>query len=76
MKISLPDDLISFVESQVAEGVYCNNSEYIGEVIRKEHDRLRLRRMLLDGMESKLNETPLDENYFDRLREKARSFKK
>ena len=76
MQISLPDALISFVDSQVAEGGYSTRSEYLCELLRKEQDRERLRGMILDGLGSELIEKPLDKNYFDGLREKARFYKK
>ena len=76
MQISLPDALISFVDSQVEEGGYSNRNEYVCELIRKEQDRERLRGMILDGLASELNEKPLDKDYFNGLREKVRSYKK
>lgn len=68
MKFSLPETLKSFVDSQVAEGDYTNSSEYVGELVRKEQDRVRLRRLILDGMESELMKEPIDFRYFDKLR--------
>ena len=48
MKISLPDDLKSFVDQQVSERGYGTSSEYVRELIRKDQDRLQLR-VILDG---------------------------
>ena len=73
MTISLPDDLKSFVDSQVAGRGYRNSSEYLRELIRKEQDRVRFRQLILDGMASELNETPLDKKYFEELRNRARA---
>jgi hypothetical protein len=39
MNVSLPDDLKSFVDEQVA-GRYSTSSEYVRELIRREQDRL------------------------------------
>ena len=52
MNISLPDTLKTFVDEQVAGRGYGTSSEYVRELIRKDQDRQRLRRLLLDGAES------------------------
>lgn len=70
MNISLPDDLKSFVDAQVA-GRYSTSSEYVRELIRREQDIQVLRQKLLDGAASPL-EGPADEAYFERLRERIR----
>jgi len=71
MNISLPDTLKSFVDEQVAGRGYGTSSEYVRELIRKDQDRQRLRRLLLDGAESRPG-VPADAAYFDTLRERAR----
>ncbi len=68
MNISLPDDLKSFVDEQVA-GRYSTSSEYLRELIRKEQDKQKLRNMLLEGAASP-PAGPADDAYFDRLRER------
>lgn len=70
MNISLTETLKSFVDSQVTDGDYTSSSEYVRDVLRKEQDRVRLRRMLLDGFESELSEKPMDIRYFDKLRKR------
>ncbi|MFZ1702125.1 MAG: type II toxin-antitoxin system ParD family antitoxin [Pyrinomonadaceae bacterium] len=70
MNISLPEELRSFVDSQVSEGDYTSSSEYVRELLRKEKDRIRLRRLLLDGMESELIAEPMDAAYFDKMRQR------
>ena len=70
MNISLPDTLKSFVDSQVSEGDYGSSSEYMRNLLRKEQDRVRLRRLLMEGMESELIEAPMDSRYFDKLRKR------
>jgi antitoxin ParD1/3/4 len=71
MNISLPQALKSFVDEQVAGQAYGTSSEYIRELIRKDRDRQRLRRLLLDGAESPPG-TPADAGYFDALRSRIR----
>ena len=70
MNISLPEPLKSFVDNQVSEGDYSSSSEYLRELIRKEQDRISLRRLLLEGMESELINEPMDSRYFDQLRKR------
>ena len=71
MNISLPETLRSFVDTQVTEGDYTSSSEYVRDLLRKEQDRVRLRRMILDGGASPLGEKPLDAEYFENLRKRA-----
>ncbi|CAN5594390.1 type II toxin-antitoxin system ParD family antitoxin [soil metagenome] len=68
MNISLPETLKSFVDSQVSDGDYTSSSEYMRELLRKEQDRVRLRKLIMDGLESELIDEPMDEKYFDRFR--------
>lgn len=71
MNISLPDSLKTFVDEQVSERGYGTSSEYVRELIRKDHDRQQLRGLLLAGAASAPT-APVDEAYFDRLRQRAR----
>lgn len=51
--ISLPDDLLRFLESQVATGRYRNETDYIRELLahaRSGHERLDA--LLIEGLES------------------------
>lgn len=70
MNISLPETLKSFIDSQVSDGNYGSSSEYLRDLLRKEQDRVRLRRLLIDGIESELIEEPMDARYFDKLRKR------
>jgi antitoxin ParD1/3/4 len=70
MNISLPDSLKSFVDVQVSDGNYTSSSEYVRELLRKEQDRVKLRRLLLDGLESELIDEPMDQQYFEKLRKR------
>ena len=67
MNISLPEMLKSFVDEQVSERGFGTSSEYVRELIRKDHDRLQLRKLLLEGAASEVA-TPADKDYFDALR--------
>lgn len=69
MNISLPDSLKTFVDEQVSGRGYSTSSEFVRELIRKEQDRYRLRRMLLDGAASPL-EGPADDEFFEALRQR------
>ena len=72
MNISLPDTLKSFVDEQVSQRGYGTSSEYVRELIRKDHDRLHLRNLLLKGVGSKAA-APADKAYFESLRDRVRS---
>ena len=52
MNISLPDALKSFVDEQVSQRGYGTSSEYVRALIRKDQDRLQLRKLLLAGAAS------------------------
>jgi antitoxin ParD1/3/4 len=71
MNISLPDALKAFVDEQVSERGYGTSSEYVRELIRKDADRLQLRRLLLDGAASTPGK-PANAAYFDALRRRVR----
>lgn len=49
MNVSLPDEMRSFVEDQVDAGRYGSTSEYVRALVRQDHDRQQLRKLLLDG---------------------------
>lgn len=70
MNISLPDELKQFVDQQVSEGAYGSSSEYLRELIRKQRDVEKLRDMLLDGLNSG-PATPMEPNFFDKMRKRA-----
>jgi antitoxin ParD1/3/4 len=71
MNISLPESLKSFVDEQVSSGSYGTSSEYLRELIRKDQDRARLRKLLLAGAESAPT-GPANVAYFDGLRDRVR----
>jgi antitoxin ParD1/3/4 len=74
MNISLPEALKNFVDEQVAGGSYGTSSEYVRELIRRDQGRRHLRGLLLDGAASAAT-APVDEAYFNNLRERIRNRK-
>jgi antitoxin ParD1/3/4 len=72
MNISLPDSLKTFVDEQVSQRGYGTSSEYMRELIRRDQGRLQLRGLLLAGASSAPT-APVNEAYFDGLRERVRS---
>ena len=75
MNISLPDSLKDFVDEQVNQRGYGTSSEYVRELIRKDQDRLQLRRLLLVGAASAPTKA-VDGAYFDGLRRKVKAAKR
>jgi len=49
LNISLPASLKTFVDEQVGQRGYGTSSEYVRELIRRDQDRLLLRKLLLAG---------------------------
>lgn len=70
MNVSLPDNLKGFVDSQVSQGNYGSTSEYVRELIRRDHDRRHLRAALLEGARSPIANIA-DAAYFKSLRDHA-----
>lgn len=70
MNISIPESLRDWVDSQVAQRGYGNNSEYVRELIRRDRERERLRTLLLDGAQSPAGPVA-DDAFFDGLRARA-----
>ncbi len=75
MNISLPDTLKAFIDEQVTLRGYGTSSEYVRELIRRDHDRLQLRGLLLDGAASGPADQA-DANYFEGLRKQVRKVAK
>lgn len=72
MNISLPDGLKAFVDQQVSRRGYGTSSEYVRELIRKDQDRVKLHGLLMAGASSAPSD-PVDQGYFDDLRQRVRS---
>lgn len=70
MNISLPDELKTFIDAQVAEHGYGSTSEYLRDLIRKQRDVEHLRQMLLHGANSGPAKM-IDDAFFAELREQA-----
>jgi len=73
MNISLPEELRSFVDSQVSDGDYVSSSEYMRELLRKEKDRVRLREMLLEGAASPVSDNVWNAEYFEKMRKRVKA---
>ena len=71
MNISLPDGLKTFVDEQVAGGLYGTSSEYVRTLIRQDQDRQNLRHLLHEGAASAPG-TAVDKGYFNGLRDQVR----
>ena len=64
MNISLPDQMRSFVEECVQSGRYANASDYVRDLIRRDHIKLtELKRALIEG-ENSGSSTGLDIDAF------------
>ncbi len=71
MNISLPDSLKAFVDNQVSQRGFGTSSEYVRELIRSDHDRQRLRGLLL-AESAPAAVAVADSAYFDTSRERVR----
>ena len=71
MNISLPDSLKSFVDEQVSQRGYGTSSEYVRELIRRDQERLHLRKLLLAGAAS-VPAATAGARYFEGLRDRVR----
>jgi antitoxin ParD1/3/4 len=75
MNISLPDDLKTFIDRQVAERGYGTSSEFIRELLRREQERQQLRNLILEGMASP-PAGEADVAYFQGLRDRVAKARK
>ncbi len=69
MNVSLPEELKDFVDGRVGQSGYGSTSEYVRDLIRRDRERLHLRQLIVEGLESEVA-GPGDEVYFDGLRRK------
>ena len=69
MNISLPQTLKTFVDEQTDARGFGTTSEYVGDLIRKDLERQKLRSLILAGAQSAPH-GPADASYFDNLRAK------
>ena len=70
MNVSIPDELKSFVETQVAAEGYGTSSEYVRELIRRDRQRNQLRHLILDGLAAGTSQ-PVDDAFWGTLRERV-----
>lgn len=79
MNISLPDEMKSFVETQVKEGGYSTASEYLRDLIRdakKKAGEELLERLLIEGINSGPGIEVTPEFWAERRRELERRLQK
>ena len=74
MNVSLRNSLKTYVDEQVAGRGFGTCNESVRELIRRDQDRRRLRRLLLDGATSEPG-PPAGTAYFGALRERVRNGK-
>ena len=71
MNVSLPDQMKVWVEECVQSGRYANTSDYVRDLIRKDHMKLeKLRSALIEGENSG---TPTDLNIDDFIADKKKT---
>ena len=66
VNITLPDELQSFVDRQVAERGLESCSDYIRNLVQLERDRQHLRDLIMEGMESPPGPVA-DDAFFDEI---------
>ena len=53
VNISVTDEMMAFIESRVSAGDFQSVSEYLGELVKQDRERMELRdRLLIEGLES------------------------
>ncbi len=70
LNVSLSDELKAFIDAQVDQGNYASTSEFVLDLIRRDHDRRQLRDALFEGACSQLGANA-DALYFASLRARA-----
>jgi len=71
MNITLPENLMAFVDEQVGLRGYGTGSEYLRELISRDQDRVQLRGLLLAGASSPSTQA-VDASGFNALRDQVR----
>lgn len=74
MNVSLPDPLKQFVDEEVREGGFASTSDYMRDLIRqrqREKAAALLRQLIAEGLASGPAK-PVEPDYFERMRERAR----
>ena len=73
MNISLPEQMKAWVEECVHSGRYANSSDYVRDLIRKDHLKLELLRQALIEGENSGPSTGLDIDAFITAKKKSMS---
>jgi antitoxin ParD1/3/4 len=74
MNISLPDPLKQFVDEEVREGGFASTSDYMRDLVRqrqREKAAALLRQLIAEGLASGPAQ-PIEQDYFEGMRERAR----
>lgn len=65
MNVSLPDAMKSWVESRTETGLYGNSSDYVRDLIRKDHDRQEkiasMQRHVTEALDSGVTDQSMDD---------------
>jgi len=75
MNMSLPDELKEFVDEEVRAGGYASTSDYMRDLIRQRQRAKAaefLRQLIAEGLGSG-PATPIEPDYFERMRDRART---
>jgi len=75
MNVSLTEPLKQFVDEEVREGGFSSTSDYVRDLIRQRQRRKAeetLRNLLLEGLNSG-PATPMEPDFFDKMRARARA---
>jgi antitoxin ParD1/3/4 len=56
MNVSLPDEMKAWVEDEARSGRYANASDYVRDLIRRDHERKTFRRLIEEGLASGVSE--------------------
>jgi antitoxin ParD1/3/4 len=72
MNVSLPEELKTFVDERVGTDGYGSTSEYVRDLIRRDRERLHLRRLILEGIDSGPG-VVADREFFAATRDRVRS---
>ncbi len=71
MNISLTEDLKVFIDDQVAKGAYATANEYVQALVQRERQIAHVQALLDEAERSPLG-PPVDEAYFERMRQHIR----
>ena len=65
MNVSLPGPMKNWVEAQAKNGRYCNVSDYVRDLIRRDQDRLakiaEMQRLVTEGLDSGISDRSMND---------------